>query len=69
MVQGGSKINKDVPPYIKAAREPIAYCAVNSIGIGVAVNFPTNKSGIFRKFIGIFNQSGLNNRRTPSNAI
>lgn len=33
MIQGGSKINKDVPPYIIAAREPIAYCGVNSVGL------------------------------------
>lgn len=33
MIQGGSKINKDIPPYIIAAREPIAYCGVNSVGL------------------------------------
>lgn len=33
MVQGGSKINKDIPPYITAAREPISYCGINSIGL------------------------------------
>ncbi len=33
MIQGGALINKDIPPYVKAAREPIAYCGVNSIGL------------------------------------
>ena len=33
MIQGGSKINKDIPPYIIAARDPIAFCGVNSIGL------------------------------------
>lgn len=33
MIQGGSKINKDIPPFIIAAREPIAYCGINSIGL------------------------------------
>lgn len=33
MIQGGSKISKDVPPYILAAREPIQFCGVNSIGL------------------------------------
>lgn len=33
MIQGGSKINKDIPPYIIAAREPIAYTGINSIGL------------------------------------
>ncbi len=33
MIQGGSKINKDIPPYIIAARDPIQYCGINSIGL------------------------------------
>ena len=33
MIQGGSKVNKDIPPYIIAAREPIQYCGINSIGL------------------------------------
>ena len=33
MIQGGALINKDVPPFVKAAREPISYAGVNSIGL------------------------------------
>ena len=33
MIQGGALVNKDTPPYVKAAREPIAYAGVNSIGL------------------------------------
>lgn len=33
MIQGGSRINKDIPPFILAAREPIAYCGINSVGL------------------------------------
>lgn len=33
MIQGGTKINKDIPPYIIAAREPVQYCGINSIGL------------------------------------
>ncbi|MGN0210728.1 MAG: acyl-ACP--UDP-N-acetylglucosamine O-acyltransferase [Muribaculaceae bacterium] len=33
MVQGGSRIGKDVPPYVKAAREPVAYTGINSVGL------------------------------------
>ena len=33
MIQGGSKINKDIPPFIIAARDPIAFCVINSIGL------------------------------------
>lgn len=32
-VSGGSLVRKDVPPYIKAAREPMTYCGVNSVGL------------------------------------
>ncbi|MBI1183965.1 acyl-ACP--UDP-N-acetylglucosamine O-acyltransferase [bacterium] len=30
---GGSLVNKDVPPYVKAARFPLSYVGVNSIGL------------------------------------
>ncbi|HNX86332.1 MAG TPA: acyl-ACP--UDP-N-acetylglucosamine O-acyltransferase [Bacteroidales bacterium] len=33
MVGGGSLVRKDIPPYTKAAREPISYVGVNSIGL------------------------------------
>lgn len=33
MIQGGSRIGKDVPPYIKAGRDPLQYAGVNSIGL------------------------------------
>jgi len=33
MVSGGSLVRKDVPPYTKAAREPLSYVGVNSIGL------------------------------------
>jgi acyl-[acyl-carrier-protein]-UDP-N-acetylglucosamine O-acyltransferase len=33
MIQGGALINKDVPPFVKAAREPISYAGINSVGL------------------------------------
>ena len=33
MVSGGSLVRKDVPPYTKAAREPLSYSGINSIGL------------------------------------
>ena len=33
MIQGGSKVNKDIPPYSIAARDPIQYCGINSVGL------------------------------------
>jgi len=32
-IAGGSLVRKDVPPFVKAAREPLAYAGVNSIGL------------------------------------
>ena len=33
MIGGGSLVRKDVPPFVKAAREPLSYVGVNSIGL------------------------------------
>jgi UDP-N-acetylglucosamine acyltransferase len=33
MVSGGSLVRKDVPPYTKAAREPLSFVGINSIGL------------------------------------
>lgn len=59
MIQGGSKVNKDIPPYAIAAREPISYCGINSVGL--------NRRGFTREQIAsiqdtyrLFYMSGLN---------
>ncbi len=33
MIQGGSKVSKDVPPFAMAGREPVTYTGINSIGL------------------------------------
>lgn len=33
MISGGSLVRKDVPPFVKAGREPLGYAGVNSIGL------------------------------------
>lgn len=33
MISGGSLVRKDVPPFVKAGREPLSYVGVNSIGL------------------------------------
>ncbi len=33
MLQGGALVNKDIPPYVKAAREPISYVGLNTVGM------------------------------------
>jgi UDP-N-acetylglucosamine acyltransferase len=32
-ITGGSLVRKNVPPYVKAAREPLAYAGINSVGL------------------------------------
>lgn len=32
-IAGGSLVRKDVPPYVKAAREPLSFAGVNTIGL------------------------------------
>jgi UDP-N-acetylglucosamine acyltransferase len=32
-VTGGSLVRKDVPPYVKAAREPLSFAGINSVGL------------------------------------
>ena len=33
MISGGSLVRKDVPPFVKAAKEPLSYIGINSIGL------------------------------------
>ncbi len=33
MIQGGSLVNKDIPPYVMAARTPISYVGLNLVGL------------------------------------
>ena len=32
-ISGGSLVRKDVPPFVKAAREPLSYVGINSVGL------------------------------------
>ena len=59
MIQGGSKINKDVPPYITAARDPIQYCGVNSIGLRRR-GFSNDQIRAIQDAYRVIFQSGLN---------
>lgn len=50
-VTGGSLVRKDVPPYVKAAREPLSYAGVNSIGLkrrGYSIEKINNILDIYR---------------------
>lgn len=32
-IGGGSLVRKDIPPFVKAAREPLSYAGINSVGL------------------------------------
>ena len=65
-VAGGSLVRKDVPPYVKAAREPISYVGINSVGLrrrGYTTEKIREIQGIFR----LLYQKNYNN--TQASAI
>ena len=55
-----SLVRKDVPPFIKAAREPLSYSGVNSIGLRRR-NFTSEKIEEIQEIYRIIYLSGLNN--------
>ena len=59
MIQGGSLIGKDVPPYVKAGRLPLAYAGVNSIGLRRR-GFENDKINEIQDIYRILYQSKLN---------
>ena len=59
-IAGGSLVRKDVPPYVKAAREPLSYVGINSVGLrrrGFSSDKITEIQNIYR----ILYQKKLNN--------
>jgi UDP-N-acetylglucosamine acyltransferase len=59
MIQGGSKVNKDIPPYAIVAREPIAFCGINSVGLNRRGYTPEQIHTIQEVYRLLYN-SGLN---------
>lgn len=59
MVQGGTKINKDIPPFAIAAREPVSYCGINSVGLNRR-NFTKEQIVSIQDTYRILYLSGLN---------
>ncbi len=60
MVGGGSLVRKDVPPYVKAAKEPISYVGINSIGMRRR-GFSTEKINEIQNIYRILYQKNFNN--------
>jgi UDP-N-acetylglucosamine acyltransferase len=59
MVAGGSLVRKDVPPFIKAGREPLAYVGINSIGMRRR-NYTNEKIREIQDIYRYIYQKGLN---------
>ncbi|CAL2064303.1 acyl-ACP--UDP-N-acetylglucosamine O-acyltransferase [Tenacibaculum sp. 190524A05c] len=59
-VTGGSLVRKDVPPYVKAAREPLSYVGINSIGLRRR-GFTTEKIREIQDIYRILFQKNYNN--------
>ena len=60
MISGGSLVRKDVPPFIKAAREPLSYAGVNSIGLRRR-GFDNDQIRDIQEIYRYVYQKGLNN--------
>lgn len=59
MIQGGSKVNKDIPPYAIIAREPIAFCGINSVGLNRR-GFTPEQIHMIQEVYRLVYNSGLN---------
>ncbi len=62
MVSGGSLVRKDIPPYTKAAREPLTYAGVNTIGLRRR-GFTSEKISEIQDIYRIIFLKGLNNSK------
>ncbi|MDR3220277.1 MAG: acyl-ACP--UDP-N-acetylglucosamine O-acyltransferase [Dysgonamonadaceae bacterium] len=61
MIQGGSRVGKDIPPFIVVGREPITYSGVNIVGLRRR-GFENEKIGAIQEIYRILYQSGMNNK-------
>ncbi|MEX0312888.1 MAG: acyl-ACP--UDP-N-acetylglucosamine O-acyltransferase [Allomuricauda sp.] len=64
-VTGGSLVRKDVPPYVKAAREPLSYVGINSIGLRRR-GFESEKIREIQNIYRILYQKNYNNSQAAS---
>lgn len=64
-VTGGSLVRKDIPPYVKAAREPLSYVGINSIGLRRR-GFESYKIREIQNIYRILYQKNYNNSQAAS---
>jgi UDP-N-acetylglucosamine acyltransferase len=58
-IQGSSKVGKDVPPYVLAGRDPLAYSGINSVGLRRR-NFKNETIYEIQEIYRIIYQRGMN---------
>ncbi|MDR0546128.1 MAG: acyl-ACP--UDP-N-acetylglucosamine O-acyltransferase [Dysgonamonadaceae bacterium] len=59
MLQGGSKVSKDIPPYVMAGREPLVFAGINIVGLRRR-GFSSEQISVMQEVYRILYQSGLN---------
>jgi UDP-N-acetylglucosamine acyltransferase len=59
MIGGGSKVRIDVPPYIKADRDPLSYMGLNSVGL-TRRGFEKEKIDEIHEIYRVIYQKGMN---------
>lgn len=59
MIQGGTRLGKDIPPFIIAGREPVSYAGINSIGLRRS-SFSNEQINQIQEVYRLIYQSGLN---------
>jgi UDP-N-acetylglucosamine acyltransferase len=61
MTQGGSRVSKDIPPYIIVGRDPITYSGINIVGLKRR-GFENDKIAAVQEIYRVLYQSGMNNK-------
>ncbi|WP_019038659.1 acyl-ACP--UDP-N-acetylglucosamine O-acyltransferase [Psychroflexus tropicus] len=64
-ITGGSLVRKDVPPFVKAGREPLSYVGINSVGLRRR-GFETDKIREIQNIYRILYQKNYNNSQALS---
>ncbi len=61
-IGGGSLVRKDIPPFTKAAREPLAYAGINAVGLKRR-GYSVDKIGEIQEIYRYLFLKGLNNSK------
>ncbi len=59
MIQGGTRLSKDIPPYVIAGREPVSFAGINLVGLRRR-GFSNERINQIQEIYRIIYQSGMN---------